>query len=229
MTTPVGSLPPSDIRWQFELGGGALMDMTYVLSSTRHALDAGAPVSVVSAKARPFYNDSRVDEAMEATLVFRKGSADGGQGEYDVTSKIYADMRRGNVAGLIPRLWELPTIEVETELAKITYYNFMMPHVSLPLSFSACDTVCLTMNVALPLHRYHRQVIEPDHIREALQGICPHRQSWRGLLEHVPLAARDVRGQAPWEGTGALGYEPKLDRPDDCYRQCVPKGEITGR
>jgi hypothetical protein len=77
------------------------MISAYVLSSTRHALDAAAPSSVVSAKARPFYNDSRVDEAMEATLVFRKGSAQG-EGEYDVTSTIYADMRRANVGWCIP-------------------------------------------------------------------------------------------------------------------------------
>jgi hypothetical protein len=77
------------------------MISAYVLSSTRHALDAAAPSSVVSAKARPFYNDSRVDEAMEATLVFRKGSAQG-EGEYDVTSTIYADMRRANVGRCIP-------------------------------------------------------------------------------------------------------------------------------
>lgn len=127
MTSPVGSVPLSDIRFQYNLGGGTLMDMTYVLSSTRHALDAGAPVSVLSATPRTLSHDNRVDEAMEATLIFKKGSATG-EGEYDVTSRIYADMRRANVAGVIPRIWELPTIEVETELANVTFFNFMMPH-----------------------------------------------------------------------------------------------------
>lgn len=105
------------------------MDMTYVISSTRFALDAGAPERVVSAHARPSPWDARVDEAMEATLVFRKGAGEGKVGEYDVEAFIYADMRRANVAGIIPRVWELPTIEVEMERAIVTYYNFMMPHV----------------------------------------------------------------------------------------------------
>jgi predicted dehydrogenase len=37
MTSPVGSIPPSDIRWQFDLAGGALMDMsTSLFSAVRH-------------------------------------------------------------------------------------------------------------------------------------------------------------------------------------------------
>jgi hypothetical protein len=32
MTTPTGSIPSSDIWWQFDLAGGSLMDMTYVVS-----------------------------------------------------------------------------------------------------------------------------------------------------------------------------------------------------
>jgi predicted dehydrogenase len=89
MTTPAGTVPESDIRWQFDLGGGSLMDMTYVLSATRFVLDAGAPASVLSAKARPFRKDARVDEAMEATLTFTRGSAEGADGDYEVTSQIY--------------------------------------------------------------------------------------------------------------------------------------------
>ncbi|KAH9840328.1 uncharacterized protein C8Q71DRAFT_722014 [Rhodofomes roseus] len=128
MTSPVCSIPASDIRWQFDLAGGALMDVTYVLSSTRFALDAGAPLCVKSAHTRPSPWDERVDEAMDTTLVYREGSAEGAEGEYNVEATVYADMRRANVAGLVPRVWELPTIEVETERALVTLYNFTMPH-----------------------------------------------------------------------------------------------------
>lgn len=98
------------------------MDMTYVLSFTRYALKAGAPQQVLSAKARPS-SDPRVDSAMEATLVFK--TPDG----YDVHSTIYADMKRSWKYGIIPRLWELPSIHVETEKATIYFYNAMMPHI----------------------------------------------------------------------------------------------------
>lgn len=99
--------------------------MTYVISSTRYALDAGAPSFVTSATARTFHGDARVDEAMNATLTFQQGSASG-EGNYAVVSTIYADMRRANIAGLIPRIWELPTIEVELEKATVKFYNFMV-------------------------------------------------------------------------------------------------------
>ncbi|KAH9833651.1 NAD binding Rossmann fold oxidoreductase [Rhodofomes roseus] len=128
MTSPVCSISASDIRWQFDLAGGALMDVTYVLLSTRFALDAGASLCVKSAHTRPSPWDERVDEAMDTTLVYREGSAESAEGEYNVEATVYADMRRANVAGLVPRVWELPTIDVETERAVVTLYNFTMPH-----------------------------------------------------------------------------------------------------
>lgn len=100
------------------------MDMTYALSFTRFALHAQTPAQVNSATARPLKADPRVDEAMHTHLIF-----EGPKGN-QVNSKIYTDMARKPVGfGLIPRFWELPSIEVETERAVIYYYNAMMPHV----------------------------------------------------------------------------------------------------
>jgi len=100
-----------------------LMDMTYVVSSTRHFLGAGAITDVVSATARPFEKDPRVDEAMNAEL--RVETKNG----KTVKSKIYADMNRANLAYIVPRVWELPSIEIEMEKATVYFYNFMMPHI----------------------------------------------------------------------------------------------------
>ncbi|KAJ2975780.1 hypothetical protein NUW54_g11674 [Trametes sanguinea] len=66
-------------------------------------------------------DDPRVDEAMEATLRFDLNGR-------MVESKIYSDMDRANVLGVIPRIWETPSIEIELEHAVIYFYNFMMPH-----------------------------------------------------------------------------------------------------
>ncbi|KAI0663895.1 NAD binding oxidoreductase [Cubamyces menziesii] len=121
MTSPTGTIPRSDIRWQYALAGGSLMDMTYVISSTRYYLNANTPREVAEAKARASRDDPRVDEAMEATLRFDLNGR-------MVESKIYSDMARANVLGVIPRVWEAPSIEIETEHAVIYYYNFMMPH-----------------------------------------------------------------------------------------------------
>ena len=121
--TSTPSIPKGDIRWQYDLAGGSLMDLTYVLSFTRYALIAGAPEEVITAKAQPSEHDHRVDSSMKAALRFKTGHGD------DVISTIYADMQRAWAMGIVPRFWELPSIEVETEKAKIYFYNAMMPHI----------------------------------------------------------------------------------------------------
>ncbi|KAL1940282.1 hypothetical protein VTO73DRAFT_9234 [Trametes versicolor] len=121
MTSLKGSIPRSDIRWSYPLAGGSLMDMTYVVSATRYFLGAGAPREVVAAQARRTREDPRVDEAMHATLRYDVGGR-------MVEGGIYSDMDRANLFGIVPRAWEMPSIEIETEHATIYFYNFMMPH-----------------------------------------------------------------------------------------------------
>jgi len=124
MTASPG-VPENNIRWQFDLAGGSLMDMTYALSFTRYALHARTPRAILSAVARPYKKDPRVDEAMHALLVF-EGPEEG----QDVQSRVYTDMARRwtFLGGLVPRAWELPSIEVETERAIVYFYNAAMPH-----------------------------------------------------------------------------------------------------
>lgn len=120
--TATPGIPTGDIRWQYDLAGGSLMDMTYALSFTRFALEAGTPKEVLSAKASTA-DDPRIDSAMHATLLFETS------GGYDVHSDIYTDMNRSWYMGLVPRLWELPSIRVETETHTIYFYNAMLPHI----------------------------------------------------------------------------------------------------
>lgn len=97
------------------------MDMTYALSFTRYALHAQTPKSIASVSVRPS-RDPRVDEAMYAHLDFEGPDGD------TVHCRIYTDMARHRWGYVIPRVWELPSIEVETEKAVILYYNAVMPH-----------------------------------------------------------------------------------------------------
>ncbi|PKX91001.1 Gfo/Idh/MocA family protein [Aspergillus novofumigatus IBT 16806] len=121
MTASPG-VPGGDIRWKFDLAGGSAMDMTYALSFTRYALHAQLPQEIISVSVRPSKDDPRVDAAMYAHIDFQ------GPDGNPVHSRVYTDMAREKVAGVIPRVWELPSIEVETEKAIIYYYNAMMPH-----------------------------------------------------------------------------------------------------
>lgn len=121
MTASPG-VPHGDIRWQFDLAGGSIMDATYALSFTRYALRAALPEKILSAVARPYDKDPRVDAAMNATILFKDQ-----QGQ-SVHSRVYTDIARSWIGGVVPRVWELPQIEVETEKAVILFYNAMMPH-----------------------------------------------------------------------------------------------------
>lgn len=142
MTASPG-IPDGDIRWQYDLAGkltrkgycdegrltdgiigGSAMDMTYALSFTRFALDGQKPKEVQSAVARPYKGDARVDEAMHVLLLFEDP-----KDSHIIQSRVYTDMaRQWSIPGLVPRFWELPSIEVETERAIIYFYNAMMPH-----------------------------------------------------------------------------------------------------
>lgn len=122
MTASPG-IPDGDIRWQYDLAGGSSMDATYALSFTRFAIHAGKPTQVLSAVSRPYARDARVDEAMHALLLFK--DPDG----HNVYSRVYTDLARSWVGGLVPRVWEAPSIEVETDAAIIYFYNAMMPHI----------------------------------------------------------------------------------------------------
>ncbi|GIK07396.1 hypothetical protein Aspvir_003059 [Aspergillus viridinutans] len=121
MTASPG-VPWGDIRWKFDLAGGSAMDMTYALSFTRFALHAQLPQEIISVSVRPSQDDPRVDAAMYAHIDFQ------GPDGNPVHSRVYTDMAREKVAGVIPRVWELPSIEVETEKAIVYFYNAMMPH-----------------------------------------------------------------------------------------------------
>ncbi|KAJ9099912.1 hypothetical protein QFC21_003917 [Naganishia friedmannii] len=121
MVTPKNSMPSWDIRWKYDLAGGATMDETYTISATRYFTNCKR-ATVVSANARPYKKDPRIDSAMDATLKIENDKGD------IITSEIHNDLDQPNLLVVIPRLWELPSIRIELEKATIYYYNFMMPH-----------------------------------------------------------------------------------------------------
>ncbi|KAK9659776.1 hypothetical protein K7432_018525 [Basidiobolus ranarum] len=72
-----GICQPTDFRYSYELAGGALMDLGYVLSAARYFLGA-EPVTCLSAKATPLPGShEKVDNELEATLDFGKGKTAG--------------------------------------------------------------------------------------------------------------------------------------------------------
>lgn len=119
-------LPPDDVHWRYDLSGGSLMNMPAALNLTRFVLHAATP-DAVSAAATPS-EDPRVDSSMLATMRFRLPNVEKHSDQSNVCSTIYTDMSRRPAYGIIPRLWELPSIRVETDLAEVYFYNAVLPH-----------------------------------------------------------------------------------------------------
>lgn len=88
----------------------------YTVSFTRYFTNCKR-ATVLSAEARPYKKDPRVDAAMKATLQIEND-----KGEL-ITSEIYNDLDEPNLFGIIPRVWELPSIKIELEKATIYYYK----------------------------------------------------------------------------------------------------------
>jgi predicted dehydrogenase len=122
MYLPAGVLQKDDIRFIYDkLAGGANMDLIYGYSVTRYFVtEPGAkeppPYEVLHAKARKFPGDSRIDEAMESTILFSTPDD-----KPDIRSTIHIDLRDPKLFGLVPRIWKMPTIVIELEKAIITF------------------------------------------------------------------------------------------------------------
>ncbi|KAF8522982.1 NAD(P)-binding protein [Gautieria morchelliformis] len=92
LAIPRGLIGDDDIRFDFDLGGGSLMDMgVYPISAVRF-LASAEPTSVLTATHTP-HRDRRIDRGAQATFAFPN----------DVTAEIECDMQVPWRLGIIPR------------------------------------------------------------------------------------------------------------------------------
>ena len=124
MIIPPGALAKDDIRFNFDLGGGAAMDGGYVASAACYFAGAtkDSEFEVKEAKARLLASDPRIDEVMVATMEIRT------PGRKPATAKTDADLRPPPILGFIPRLYG-PSVEIELEKVKIIFDDFIAPSV----------------------------------------------------------------------------------------------------
>ncbi|KAG6869203.1 hypothetical protein C0993_009066 [Termitomyces sp. T159_Od127] len=114
---------PSDIRYDYALGGGGLMDMgCYALNAIRY-LSSSDPTSVVSAEhsvfapagAPPSFRPN-IDRRTTATLAL----------PHDVTASLVCDLGMPPRYGFVPPM-PLVHATVTLERGEIAVYNFVMP------------------------------------------------------------------------------------------------------
>ncbi|KZW02290.1 NAD(P)-binding protein [Exidia glandulosa HHB12029] len=116
LTVPSGWFPRDDVRYDWTMGGGCMMDMgVYPLSFIRWLLDA-EPISVISASAIPAHTSTLsapLDRGTTALLSFPN----------DVTASLTCD-------SATPLPWEImPKVEMKIECERGSVYilNFVQP------------------------------------------------------------------------------------------------------
>ncbi|KXT17302.1 hypothetical protein AC579_525 [Pseudocercospora musae] len=126
MSIPGGALEKENIRYQYSLGGGASMDLTYVLSLSSYVASTNpskAKATILSATPRLHKLDPQVDEAMESHLVITPGD-----GKADVHCHTKADITLPPLFGFFPKLWKMkPFCSITLEHAQIDFVNFVIP------------------------------------------------------------------------------------------------------
>ena len=184
---PAGILPKDDIRFQYDLAGGSIMDLTYVFSAVaylavRDISDPNVEFEILEAKPRLHHKDKLIDEAMTATIFLKDPKIYGQASETStVTCTIQTDHALPNLFGLIPRLWEAaPTVTIQTTGAEIIYDNFVGAWASHSITITP-----VTRHPAVPTKILHRG---PKKVLKQYQG----GPSWDAEQ------SQDTRGLKDW-------------------------------
>jgi len=136
---PKGILSDGDIRLNYAIGGGALMDAgckswlfllphVYRLSSKGYTLNcvrylaSNDPMAIISTKTLRYFKDPRIDTATSADLVFPPSTPDC----EPIKASIKCDMMVPHRFGIIPRP-EGVFVHVVCEQGVVHMFNFPMP------------------------------------------------------------------------------------------------------
>lgn len=112
-----GFFSANDIRYNYDLGGGAMMDMgAYPLSLARFLTGQNhVQMTVVTCDGYPG-DVKRVDQRFLATLAFPD----------DVAASIRVDMAMANILGVIPRMPRID-VTIKGEKGEVFMQNYMTP------------------------------------------------------------------------------------------------------
>ncbi|KAL6827050.1 hypothetical protein J3E69DRAFT_332838 [Trichoderma sp. SZMC 28015] len=131
MVLPPGTLVTNDIRLNYELGGGASMDLCYVLSSSLYWAAApndvkGTSFEVLSTKPQLSKRDKRIDENMDTTIMITNADSARPPVKCTTVSKLVPP----KLLGFIPQMWGVtPLAVLELEQAKIEFTAFVTPFI----------------------------------------------------------------------------------------------------
>lgn len=122
---PAGNLSKDNIRFRYELGGGAAMDLTYIFCSSCYFASPDITkchFEVQEAIPRLNQHDRKIDEAINSSFTIEQ------EGQPAVKCHVEGDLLIPHFLGFIPRFWKMtPYITIELEKARIQFENFVVP------------------------------------------------------------------------------------------------------
>lgn len=125
VVAPAGNFNQDDIRFNYELGGGAALDLTYIFcASCYFASPDSTKCRFEVSEATPRLNSTerRVDEAIHSKFVIEQ------EDRPPVHCQADGDLVLSNFLGFIPRVWAMsPACTIELEQAKIHFDPFVVP------------------------------------------------------------------------------------------------------
>ncbi|TCD67078.1 hypothetical protein EIP91_000591 [Steccherinum ochraceum] len=123
---PKGIIPDGDIRYQFDLGGGSLMDAgCYAVSQTRYVAGAN-PSQILTAQPTVDPSNPDIDAAFDASFAFSTTESNPNLG--NVTASIGSALANPPKWGFIPKVWEIYTT-VKGDAGEATLLNYVAPAV----------------------------------------------------------------------------------------------------
>ena len=125
---PQGTLAADDIRFQYELAGGSLMDFCYLISASCYYADLGDDLSVDvdEVTMRKHATDPKIDEAFNSTFTLRSASS-----QQEVKCTVTGDSAEPKLFGMIPKYWNMaPDCAVGLERADIHFSAFVGPYLN---------------------------------------------------------------------------------------------------
>jgi predicted dehydrogenase len=125
LNVPAGQFDKNNIRFNYRLGGGACMDLTYIFCASAYYASPDitkCSFDVQEAITRPHGNDKRIDEAVSSKFTIKQ------DGRPPVKCHAEGDQVLASFLGFIPRFWAMtPVATVELEKAKVQFDNFVVP------------------------------------------------------------------------------------------------------
>jgi predicted dehydrogenase len=115
---PSRGFGPDDIRLQYATGGGACLDLAYIFSSTMYFAGGKGKYEVLDVKHRPTKRDAKVDERVEANMLFHPEGSD-----RTIKCHVVGDLDTPKHFGIIGD-FSMPLFKAELEQANIVISKY---------------------------------------------------------------------------------------------------------